>query len=92
VKPGDSIEAEDPTPCAFCPGTLYITAGVGGGRVGLIHTVPTCETFDRLEVSDFLAAAIAAKEARLKSPPKSRHKNPVKTGYLRTHRRVSRNK
>lgn len=53
-KPGDSIDAEDePRECPFCFGKLHLVAG---GR-GLIHVVPTCETFDRMEVEDFIIAA-----------------------------------
>ena len=55
IKPGDTIEAGDPRECPFCFGKLHITTAPS--RFGLIHSVPTCETFDRMEPDDFITAA-----------------------------------
>lgn len=57
VKPGDTITATDPTSCPFCAGTLYLT--VNDPEVGIIHSGPTCDMFDRLEPGAFLDAAVA---------------------------------
>lgn len=55
-KPGDIIEGTDPRECPFCSGKLYFWPLTGG----LMHVEPICEPFDRLDVEDFMAAAVAA--------------------------------
>lgn len=46
-----------PTPCPFCAGGSFSTADDDRGRAAVMHSMPPCQTFMRLDAGDFLHAA-----------------------------------
>jgi hypothetical protein len=61
------------TNCPFCDGKISDACDTNTGRaVGMIHSMPPCETFDRLPVEDFVSAVNAKNRSDaliLKKPP-----------------------
>lgn len=64
-----SAKSDVSGPCPFCRhsgGTITADfsppeGGPAGAAGSLFHSLPTCETYDRLSADDFMRAAIARK-------------------------------
>jgi hypothetical protein len=56
--------------CPFCGGTVDM-GDLSDGGVGAIHTIPFCDTFDRLSVDEFAYACRVAIEATVKTEQSS---------------------
>ncbi len=52
--------------CPFCGGAVDM-GDLSDGGAGAVHTVPTCDTFDRLTVDEFAYACRVAIEAKTKT-------------------------
>lgn len=50
--------------CPFCTQIVRVSTGENGGRAGVMHVMPSCETFDRMEPGEFVHAARVAIEKK----------------------------
>lgn len=57
----ESLVADDLGACPFCGKEL----AVDHANYGILHALPTCPTYDKLEVNDFLTAVRKERERQL---------------------------
>ena len=55
-KSGQSVKAEDLGDCPFCLTGKIAATAKGENEMGVLHTLPYCETFEKLGVIEFLKA------------------------------------
>jgi len=53
------MEGKPLGPCAFCGRQVSSFKSPDGERFGLLHELPMCETFERLDVLEFVRASRA---------------------------------
>jgi hypothetical protein len=56
-----SEQAEELPPCPFCGGRLAYTVDADGRPDGLLHSLPTCNRYDDLEIDEFMHQANVAR-------------------------------
>lgn len=49
---GDTVEATDALPCSGCTGKVFF---ITGNSFGIIHTIPVCQPFEKLDSPDDFA-------------------------------------
>lgn len=54
-----SFDAKLTLKCPFCSGTISADDGKETGTMGVVHTMPMCERFEKLEPDRFLAVVNA---------------------------------
>ncbi len=52
----EKLEGLDLEECPFCGGKLGATLDKNGRPDGLVHEIPFCEKFDKLDVIEFITA------------------------------------
>lgn len=57
---GRTITADGARTCVFCPGSIGLYRDKTGEVVAMLHTIPYCEKFDRLEVEEFVHESAVA--------------------------------